>query len=60
MACGERFFLGLDTSCYPTSGAVVDGSGRIGDDFRQLLRVKTGERGLRQPEALFPQVINLP
>ena len=52
-------FLGLDTSNYTTSSAVcrTDGSGY---NSSQLLTVKPGELGLRQNEALFQHVKNLP
>lgn len=52
--------LGIDTSNYKTSVAVIDKEGRIISDLRRLLPVKTGERGLRQSDALFQHVINLP
>ena len=52
--------LGIDTSNYKTSAALVDLSGRIIADSRELLKVKKGERGLRQSEALFQHVENLP
>ncbi|NLP37728.1 MAG: O-sialoglycoprotein endopeptidase [Firmicutes bacterium] len=53
-------FLGIDTSCYTTSLAIVDDQGRLLADERQLLAVKQGERGLRQSEGLFMHVQNLP
>ncbi len=52
--------LGIDTSNYTTSVAAVDNSGRIISDKRQLLKVKQGERGLRQSDALFQHITNLP
>lgn len=51
--------LGIDTSNYTTSVAVVE-DGKILYDNRKLLTVEMGERGLRQSEALFQHVINLP
>ncbi|QCX32696.1 O-sialoglycoprotein endopeptidase [Caloramator sp. E03] len=51
--------LGIDTSNYTTSVAVVD-NGKIVYDTRKLLKIKTGEKGLRQSEALFQHVNNLP
>ncbi len=50
--------LGLDTSNYTTSVAYFDGQ-----DYKncsQLLAVKPGELGLRQSDALFAHVKNLP
>lgn len=52
--------LGIDTSNYKTSAAVIDADGNIVCDYRQLLNVKQGERGLRQSDALFQHVKNLP
>ncbi len=50
--------LGIDTSNYTTSIAVADETGyRHG---RTILEVKTGERGLRQSDALFLHTVNLP
>lgn len=51
--------LGIDTSNYTTSIAVVSQRG-IEIDSRKILHVKMGERGLRQSEALFQHVMNLP
>jgi N6-L-threonylcarbamoyladenine synthase len=51
--------LGIDTSNYTTSVSVVE-NGNIVYDRRVLLDVKVGERGLRQSEALFQHVKNLP
>ena len=52
--------LGIDTSNYKTSVAVIDINGNVLSDHRQLLSVKQGERGLRQSDALFQHVKNLP
>lgn len=51
--------LGIDTSNYTTSVSVVE-DGKILYDARKILNVRKGERGLRQSEALFQHVINLP
>mgnify|MGYP004552925489 CR=1 FL=1 len=52
--------LGIDTSNYTTSAAAVDSFGNIVSDRRKLLKVKQGERGLRQSDALFQHIANLP
>lgn len=52
--------LGLDTSCYTTSAALVSTSGRIIVSARRLLTVEAGERGLMQSQGLFQHVKNLP
>lgn len=51
--------LGIDTSCYTTSVAVTQ-EGSVIADLRQLLEVEKGGLGLRQSEALFRHVRNLP
>lgn len=51
---------GIDTSNYKTSVAIVDREGHILFNHQQLLTVKPGQRGLRQSEALFQHVQNLP
>lgn len=52
--------LGIDTSNYKTSVAVTDLNGKIVADNRRLLSVEQGERGLRQSNALFQHIENLP
>lgn len=56
----KKYVLGIDTSNYTTSAAITDRSGNIIFDERKLLKVKKGARGLRQQEALFQHVDNLP
>lgn len=51
--------LGIDTSNYTTSVAIVE-DGKCIYDARKILNTKLGERGLRQSEALFQHIINLP
>jgi N6-L-threonylcarbamoyladenine synthase len=51
--------LGIDSSNYTTSVAVVEDK-KLVYDQRILLNTKKGERGLRQSEALFQHVKNLP
>ncbi len=52
--------LGIDTSCYTTSIAVVEPSGKIIRDERRVLQVPEGQRGLQQSQALFQHLHNLP
>lgn len=52
--------LGIDTSNYKTSIAVTDSRGNILVDERKFLKVKEGERGLRQSEAFFQHINVLP
>lgn len=53
-------FLGIDTSNYRTSAALVDENGEILFNHRELLEVPMGERGLRQSTAFFNHVKRLP
>lgn len=52
--------LGIDTSCYTTSCALADESGRLLASERSLLPVKQGQCGLRQSEAVFLHLKQLP
>lgn len=54
------YVLGIDTSNYTTSIAIVDSNKNIILDKRKLLKVANGKRGLRQSEALFQHIDNLP
>ncbi|MCD8381750.1 MAG: DNA-binding protein [Clostridiales bacterium] len=54
-----RAALGIDTSNYTTSAAVFREDGTGGNEGK-LLTVKEGELGLRQSEALFQHVRELP
>lgn len=56
----SSFFLGLDTSCYTTSLAILDEAGKLVRDWRKMLQVKDGEKGLRQSEAFFQHSKNIP
>ncbi|WP_206812762.1 tRNA (adenosine(37)-N6)-threonylcarbamoyltransferase complex transferase subunit TsaD [Paradesulfitobacterium ferrireducens] len=52
-------YLGIDTSVYTTSLAIVDESGLIWE-ARRVLDVAQGETGLAQSAAFFQHVRNLP
>ena len=56
----KRLSLGIDTSNYKTSVAVVDEEGNILYNSQNFLYVKEGERGLRQSDAFFQHVMKLP
>lgn len=53
-------FIGIDTSNYTTSCAACDETGNVFANIRVPLPVADGERGLRQSEAVFAHVKNLP
>ncbi len=56
----DRLYLGIDTSNYTTSAALVNDAGEVLLNSRQLLPVPYGERGLRQSDAVFAHVRQLP
>ena len=56
----ENCFVGIDTSNYTTSVAVATERGEIVANLKAPLPVKAGERGLRQSDAVFAHVKNLP
>ena len=53
-------YIGIDTSNYTTSLSVVNGQGEVLANFKRLLPVKQGERGLRQSDALFAHTKHIP
>ncbi len=55
----NKIFVGIDTSNYTTSCAISDFNGKILENFKILLPVKEGERGLRQSEAVFAHIKNI-
>lgn len=67
MVCWHQFYLklkkisiGIDTSCYTTSLVAIDEDNTILYSGRTLLKVKEGTVGLRQSDAFFQHVQNLP
>ncbi len=57
----KRFYIGIDTSNYTTSCALLEASeAKLYSNVKCLLGVKEGERGLRQSDAVFAHVKNLP
>ncbi len=56
----SNWVLGIDTSNYTTSVAAVTLDGELHAEQRRLLPVAIGERGLRQSEAVFSHVQQLP
>lgn len=55
----RKTVLGLDTSNYRTSAALIAEDGEILLNWRKLLPVPQGERGLRQNEAVFAHLRQL-
>lgn len=55
-----KYYLGIDTSAYTTSVGVIDEDNNIVCNERKILKVKQGNRGLRQQEAIFQHMLNFP
>lgn len=56
----DRYFLGVDCSAYTGSLALVDRKERLVWEGRRPLPVREGGLGLRQSEAVFAHIRNLP
>lgn len=56
----QRVYLGIDTSCYTTSVAIMDEAGALLGEARQILSVRPGRCGLQQSEMVFQHMRNLP
>lgn len=56
----KRCFVGIDTSNYTTSFSFCDENGAVISNIKKILYVKNGERGLRQSDAVFSHIKNLP
>lgn len=54
-----EFFLGIDTSNYTTSAALVR-DGEVVLNVKRPVQVKEGEHGIRQSDAVFSHVKSLP
>lgn len=52
-------YLGIDTSNYTTSVCLVNDQKEIFQE-KKILQVKSGEKGLRQSDAVFQHTVNLP
>lgn len=56
----NRLYLGIDTSAYTTSLVVINEGKEICFAEKMILQVPEGKQGLRQQEALFQHLKNLP
>ena len=54
------YVLGIDTSNYTTSAAVIDGGGKVIANCKCPLPVAEGACGLRQSDAVFSHIKNFP
>ena len=59
-AMDKSCFVGIDTSNYTTSLALVSDGGEVLANLKAPLPVKAGECGLRQSDAVFAHVKNIP
>lgn len=56
----EKILIGIDTSNYTTSLALMTQNGELLANIKRPLPVKPGECGLRQSDAVFAHVKNIP
>ena len=56
----RKIILGIDTSNYTTSVALLYSDGELIANIKRPLPVQPGDRGLRQSEAVFAHVKNIP
>ena len=56
----QGLILGIDTSNYTTSVSIITDEGELVANIKRPLPVSPGERGLRQSDALFAHIKNLP
>ena len=56
----DKIVIGIDTSNYTTSLAIMNTDGELIANIKRLLPVKHGECGLRQSDAVFSHIKNIP
>ena len=56
----EKVFVGIDTSNYTTSLALIGEETGLIANIKEPLPVKAGERGIRQSDAVFAHTVNIP
>ena len=56
----KKIIMGIDTSNYTTSVALMYSDGELIANIKRPLEVKPGERGLRQSDAVFSHIKNIP
>lgn len=60
MSDGKKLVLGIDTSNYTTSAALLETDSMTFIQSKKLLPVKSGEKGIRQSDAVFHHTKQLP
>lgn len=53
------YYLGIDTSCYTTSIALIDQNNKLIHDCRIVLEIKEGAQGIRQSDAFYQHIRNM-
>lgn len=56
----SKHIIAIDTSNYTTSVALMNTDGELLANLKRPLKVKEGERGLRQSDAVFLHTVNIP
>ena len=56
----RKIILGMDTSNYTTSVALMYDDGELIANIKRPLKVSEGEKGLRQSDAVFAHIKNMP
>ena len=56
----SNHIIAIDTSNYTTSVALMNTDGELLANLKRPLKVKVGERGLRQSDAVFLHTVNIP
>lgn len=55
----KTYHVGIDTSAYTTSIAIIDSDFNVLKNLKYMLKVENGKKGLRQQEAVFQHIMNL-
>lgn len=55
----KSYHIGIDTSAYTTSIAIIDSDFNVVKNLKYMLKVENGKKGLRQQEAVFQHIMNL-
>ena len=56
----DKHIIAIDTSNYTTSVALMNTDGDLLANLKRPLKVREGERGLRQSDAVFLHTVNIP
>lgn len=59
MKSKNKIILGIDTSCYTTSIAAINLNGELMLSRKSAIKVRAGQKGVRQSEGVFQHINNL-